>query len=239
MTGRTGRWSRAPYIDMLIPSQIDPTMAPEGKHYMSVFVQYAPYQLADGAVDGRAPQGLRARRSSTPSAQHSPNFKDLMLHAEIRTPWDIENEVGLTEGNIFQGELTLRPAAVQPPDPRLCAVPRAGAGHVHVWLEHASGRRRDGRARAQRRAARFCAMSARQPERDVRSRRQVELRRIDHRRRPQRPGVRRVSGAQPAGRVLVLEAASMVGGAAITREFAPGFQVSACAHLLHLMPQAI
>ena len=40
-------------------------------------------------------------------AQHSPNFKDLILHAEIRTPWDIENEVGLTEGNIFQGELTM------------------------------------------------------------------------------------------------------------------------------------
>jgi phytoene dehydrogenase-like protein len=40
-------------------------------------------------------------------AQHSPNFKELILHAEIRTPWDIENEVGLTEGNIFQGELTM------------------------------------------------------------------------------------------------------------------------------------
>ena len=40
-------------------------------------------------------------------ARHSPNFKDLILHAEIRTPWDIENEVGLTEGNIFQGELTM------------------------------------------------------------------------------------------------------------------------------------
>ena len=51
-----------------------------------------------------------ARRSATPSSTRfrgvSPNFKDLILHAEIRTPWDIENEVGLTEGNIFQGELT-------------------------------------------------------------------------------------------------------------------------------------
>ena len=45
---KEGRWSRAPYLDMLIPSQIDPTMAPHGKHYMSVFVQYCPYQLAQG-----------------------------------------------------------------------------------------------------------------------------------------------------------------------------------------------
>src|SRR5262249_15491058 len=39
--------------------------------------------------------------------QHSPDFRQRILHAEVRTPWDIENEVGLTEGNIFQGELTL------------------------------------------------------------------------------------------------------------------------------------
>ena len=45
---KEGRWSRAPYVDMLIPTQIDPTMAPDGKHYMSVFVQYCPYRLADG-----------------------------------------------------------------------------------------------------------------------------------------------------------------------------------------------
>ena len=45
---KEGRWSRAPYIDMLIPSQIDPTLVPHGKHYMSVFVQYCPYRLADG-----------------------------------------------------------------------------------------------------------------------------------------------------------------------------------------------
>ena len=56
---KEGRWSRAPYIDMLIPSQIDPTMAPDGKHYMSVFVQYCPYRLADGRVERRQAQGLR------------------------------------------------------------------------------------------------------------------------------------------------------------------------------------
>jgi phytoene dehydrogenase-like protein len=102
---KDGRWSRAPYIDMLIPSQIDPTMAPDGKHYMSVFVQYCPYQLADGEWNDARRKAFGNTVIETIS-KVSPNFKDLILHAEVRTPWDIENEVGLTEGNIFQGELT-------------------------------------------------------------------------------------------------------------------------------------
>jgi phytoene dehydrogenase-like protein len=73
---------------------------------MSVFVQYAPYKLADGEWDDvkRAAFGQTVIDTI---AKVSPNFKDLILHAEIRTPKDIENEVGLTEGNIFQGELTM------------------------------------------------------------------------------------------------------------------------------------
>src|ERR1700753_2466907 len=102
---KDGRWSRAPYIDMLIPSQIDPTMVPDGKHYMSVFVQYCPYELADGPWDAARRRAFCDTVIDT-IARQSPDFKDLILHAEIRTPWDIENEVGLTEGNIFQGELT-------------------------------------------------------------------------------------------------------------------------------------
>ena len=103
---KDGFWSKAPYVDMLLPSLIDPTMAPEGKHYMSVFVQYAPYKLANGEWDDTKRQAFGATVIDA-IAQHSPNFKSLIRHAEIRTPWDIENEVGLTEGNIFQGELTM------------------------------------------------------------------------------------------------------------------------------------
>jgi phytoene dehydrogenase-like protein len=101
-----GRWSQAPYVDMLMPSQIDPTMAPNGKHYMSVFVQYCPYKLADGPW---TPEKRQAFGDTVINAiaRQSPNFKSLILHAEIRTPWDIEREVGLSEGNIFQGELTM------------------------------------------------------------------------------------------------------------------------------------
>ncbi len=103
---KNGRWSRAPYIDMLIPSQIDPTMAPNGKHYMSVFVQYCPYTLAEGPWNDARRKAFGDTVIET-IARQSPDFKQLILHAEIRTPWDIENEVGLTEGNIFQGELTM------------------------------------------------------------------------------------------------------------------------------------
>jgi phytoene dehydrogenase-like protein len=102
---KEGRWSRAPYIDMLIPSQIDPTMAPDGKHYMSVFVQYCPYALAEGEWNAERREAF-GRTVIDTIAHHSPNFKSLILHAEVRTPADIEREVGLTEGNIFQGELT-------------------------------------------------------------------------------------------------------------------------------------
>ncbi|HEX5207823.1 MAG TPA: NAD(P)/FAD-dependent oxidoreductase [Steroidobacteraceae bacterium] len=102
---KEGRWSQRPYLDILIPTQIDPTMAPVGKHYMSVFVQYCPCALADGpwTDEKRASFGRTVIDSI---AEHSPGFRDLILHAEIRTPADIEREVGLTEGNIFQGELT-------------------------------------------------------------------------------------------------------------------------------------
>src|ERR1700684_495892 len=81
---KDGRWSRAPYIDMLIPSQIDPTMVPDGKHYMSVFVQYCPYKLADGEWTSAKRQGFGNTVIDTIAA-HSPNFKELILHAEIRT----------------------------------------------------------------------------------------------------------------------------------------------------------
>jgi phytoene dehydrogenase-like protein len=103
---KEGTWSRAPYIDMLIPSQIDPSMAPDGKHYMSVFVQYCPYELASGPWDDVKRKAFGDTVIDT-IARHSPDFKSLILHAEVRTPFDIEREVGLTEGNIFQGELTM------------------------------------------------------------------------------------------------------------------------------------
>lgn len=99
------RWSQDPYVDALVPSQYDPSLAPPGKHMMSVFVQYCPADLEGGWTDAKRDAFGAAVIDQI--AEHSPNFKDLILHAEIRTPREIEAEVGLTEGNIFQGELTL------------------------------------------------------------------------------------------------------------------------------------
>jgi len=102
---KRGEWSHDPYLDLLIPSLTDPTMTPHGKHYMSVFVQYAPYQVKGKPWTDADKAGLQ-RSVFAQIARHSPDFESLVLHAEVRTPQDIEREVGLTEGNIFQGELT-------------------------------------------------------------------------------------------------------------------------------------
>ena len=103
---KDGKWSTLPYVDMCIPTLNDPTMAPQGKHYMSVFVQYVPYNLADGGwtEEKRIQFGDHVMKRI---GNYSTNFKDIVLHAEVRTPKELEAEVGLTEGNIFQGELTM------------------------------------------------------------------------------------------------------------------------------------
>jgi phytoene dehydrogenase-like protein len=101
-----GRYSRRPYIDMVIPSLTDPSVAPPGKHVMSCFVQYAPYNLKEGGTwdDHREAFGDTVIDTI---AEHAPNIKDIILHRQVLTPLDIERTFGLTEGNIFQGELTL------------------------------------------------------------------------------------------------------------------------------------
>ena len=103
---KNGRWSRDPYCDTLLPTMTDPTMAPPGKHYMSVFVQYAPVKLSTGAWTDQDRDDFGSAVINQ-LAEYSPNLKDLIVHAEVRSPQDIENEIGLTSGNIFQGELTM------------------------------------------------------------------------------------------------------------------------------------
>ena len=102
-----GRFSRHPYIDIVIPSLTDPSVAPPGKHVMSCFVQYAPYHLAPD--QGTWDQQREAFGDTVVNtiAQFAPNLEGLIRHRQVLTPLDIEREFGLTEGNIFQGELTL------------------------------------------------------------------------------------------------------------------------------------
>ena len=100
-----GRWSRRPFIDVVIPTLVDPSMAPAGKHVMSCFVQYAPYRLADGDWDEQR-EAFGDTVVET-IAEHAPNIRDVILHRQVLTPLDLERQFGLTEGNIFQGELSL------------------------------------------------------------------------------------------------------------------------------------
>jgi phytoene dehydrogenase-like protein len=100
-----GSYSRRPYLDIIIPSTIDPSMAPPGKHVMSIFVQYAPYHLKNGSwPEKREEFGDNVIDTLS---EYAPNLKDIILHRQVVTPWDLEQDFGLTEGNIFQGELTL------------------------------------------------------------------------------------------------------------------------------------
>jgi phytoene dehydrogenase-like protein len=105
-----GQFSRQPYIDIVIPSLTDASLAPPGKHVMSCFVQYAPYHLRDA---GGSPASWDDHRDAFGDAvieaiaRFAPNIKEVIRHRQVLTPLDIERTFGLTEGNIFQGELTL------------------------------------------------------------------------------------------------------------------------------------
>jgi len=101
-----GEFSRRPYLDIVIPSMIDPAMAPPGKHVMSIFAQYAPYHLNGGWTDARREAFGDAVIDTL--AEYAPNLKSIILHRQVITPADIERAIGLSEGNIFQGELSLQ-----------------------------------------------------------------------------------------------------------------------------------
>jgi phytoene dehydrogenase-like protein len=100
-----GKFSRQPYLDVVIPSLTDPSVAPPGKHVMSCFVQYAPYHLAEGTWDEKRDEFGDTVVDTL--AQYAPNLKNAIVHRQVVTPLDLEREWGLSEGNIFQGELTL------------------------------------------------------------------------------------------------------------------------------------
>lgn len=98
-----GRFSRRPFLDCCVQSTLDPDMTPPGKHIMSCFVMYAPYHLAESDWDTE-----RENLGDTVQAtleEFFPGFGNLVEHREVVTPLDIERIVGLSEGNIFAGEL--------------------------------------------------------------------------------------------------------------------------------------
>jgi phytoene dehydrogenase-like protein len=111
-----GHFSRKPYLDVILPSMIDPHMAPPGKHVMSIFVQYAPYAIEGGWDDAKR-EAFGDTVIDT-LAEYAPNLKSLILHRQVLTPWDMEQKFGLSEGNIFQGELSLSQLFFFRPSPK-------------------------------------------------------------------------------------------------------------------------
>jgi phytoene dehydrogenase-like protein len=110
-----GAPSRRPVLECTLPSVLDPSVAPPGRHLMSIFVQYAPYALREATWDG-----LResfADRCFDVLDEYAPNFRRAVLARQVLTPLDLERTFNLTGGNIFQGAMipsqlfSLRPVA--------------------------------------------------------------------------------------------------------------------------------
>src|SRR5216684_591900 len=100
-----GNFSKQPYLEVAIPSLTDPSLAPEGKHVMSIYMQYAPYKLKGSDWEKqRVPLGDTVVKTL---AQYAPNLPELILTHQIITPQDLEETYGLTGGHIFHGELAL------------------------------------------------------------------------------------------------------------------------------------
>jgi phytoene dehydrogenase-like protein len=99
-----GNFSRQPYLEATIPSLTDPTLAPEGKHVMSIYMQYAPYKLKGDWEQQRKELGQTVVQTL---AQYAPNLPEMILTHQIITPHDLEEVYGMTGGQIFHGELAL------------------------------------------------------------------------------------------------------------------------------------
>ncbi len=100
-----GNFSKQPYLEVTIPTVTDPSLAPHGKHVMSIYVQYAPYNLKGSDWDSqRVALGDTVVKTL---AQYAPKLPELILTHQIITPQDLEDTYGLTGGHIFHGELAL------------------------------------------------------------------------------------------------------------------------------------
>jgi len=100
-----GNFSQNPYLEVTIPSLTDPSLAPAGKHVMSIYMQYAPFKLKNG--DWENERGKLGDTVVKTLAQYAPNLPGLVIDGQIITPKDLEETYGLTNGHIFHGELSL------------------------------------------------------------------------------------------------------------------------------------
>ena len=198
----------------MIPSLVDPSVAPPGQHVISCFVQYAPYNIKEGAEHWPHKREAFGDAVVDTLAEYVPGLKESILYRQVLTPWDLEQQFGLTEGNIFHGELSmeqllfLRPAAGVGPIPDAC-------GSAVDMLVGDAPRRRDhgGAGRAGRQGAFDFGAGM--------SRYDAIVIGAGHN------GLTTAALLAKKGRqVLVLERADFVGGVAAGREFHPGFRTA-------------
>jgi phytoene dehydrogenase-like protein len=100
-----GRPSTNPVLECTLPSSVDPSVAPPGKHLMSMFIQYAPYKLAEGNWDEI--KDNFADRCFDVLEEYAPGFKKSVIARQVLSPLDLERTFNLTGGNIFQGAMSL------------------------------------------------------------------------------------------------------------------------------------
>ena len=102
---RTGEIPEELWVDCVVASNVDPSLAPEGRHVMTTFVQYVPYRLQSGTWDEK--RELLGDRVVKKIAEYAPNVPKSVVARQVLTPLDLERVYGLTEGNIFHGDLSL------------------------------------------------------------------------------------------------------------------------------------
>jgi phytoene dehydrogenase-like protein len=100
-----GRPSQSPLLEMTVPTLYDPSLAPQGKHIMGIFLQYAPYTLSHSSWDDL--RDVYAERVLDVIAEYAPNIRSIIEHRQVLTPLDLERRFGITGGNIFHGEMSL------------------------------------------------------------------------------------------------------------------------------------
>jgi phytoene dehydrogenase-like protein len=100
-----GDFSREPYLEVMLPTVADPSLAPAGKHIMSIYAQYAPYNLREGNWSTRASELAQCVVKTL--ATYAPDLPNRIVHQQVITPADIESTFGATGGHIFHGELSL------------------------------------------------------------------------------------------------------------------------------------
>jgi phytoene dehydrogenase-like protein len=105
LDARAHGWSRQPVVEMLIPSTLDGTLAPAGRHVASLFVQYVAPRLPDGRSWDDAKAEVAQLVIDTVDA-HAPNFKASVIARQVLSPLDLERRFGLVDGDIFHGQMT-------------------------------------------------------------------------------------------------------------------------------------